>query len=238
MHKAKYSIFLSVIASVVLAFLFSVVACGPLPVPLQSSATPIVTLTPGTLYRAPTYAEITPGAHKQVSDLSTTIEVPPFPHSRPLPPPIASTLDGLYSKMIPLIATPTPCKRCAGYRLEGGVWTLYFDKGIFKVFHQDTGFESVGSFTVSGNRLSLFNDPYCEEDLTMVGDYAWEFDARGSLQLRVIDDLCSYRLRSKNLTDARWVKTPIDPKQRADSCQPPNREAAISDHWFKPPYCR
>ncbi len=196
------------------------------------------TITPVATYRAPTYAEITPGPHKYVADLSTTIDVPPFAYSAPLPPPVPSTLDGLYSKAIPLEGTPTPCKRCAGYRLEGGLWTLYLDKGVYKVFQQDTDFEGVGSFVVSGDRITFFNDPFCEENLRMVGTYTWELDARNQLRLRVIDDPCSIGLRAKNLTSAPWVKTPFDPQDRVASCQPPSREAGITDHWKKPPYCK
>jgi hypothetical protein len=193
--------------------------------------------SPAVVYRAPTYAEITPGPHKAVPDLSATIEVPPFPYATPLPPQVPSILDGLYSKMVPFEGTPTPCKRCAGYRLEGGLWTLYLDKGVFKVFQQDTDFEAVGSFVVSGNRITFFNDPYCEENLQMVGTYTWELDARNQLRLKVIDDLCTIGLRAKNLTSDAWVKTPIDPKDRTEACQPPNREAGVTDHWKKPPYC-
>ena len=189
-------------------------------------------------YRAPTYAEITPGPHKEVQDLSTTIEVPPFPYSTPLPPPVPSSLDGLYSKRVPFEGTPTPCKRCAGYRLEGGLWTLYLNKGVFKVFQQDIDFEAVGSFVVSGNHIAFFNDPFCEEDLRMVGTYTWEWDARNDLHLSVITDPCSIGLRAKNLTSTTWVKTPLLPQERANACQPPNREAAISDHWRKSPYCQ
>ena len=189
-------------------------------------------------YRAPTYAEITPGPHKEVPDLSTAIEVPPFPYSTPLPPPVPSSLDGLYSKRVPLEGTPTPCKRCAGYRLEGGLWTLYLDKGVYKVFQQDTDFEAVGSFVVSGNQITFFNDPVCEEDLRMVGTYTWEWDARNDLRLSAVADPCSIGLRAKNLTSTAWVKTPLLPQERADSCQPPNREAGVTDHWRKPPYCK
>ena len=189
-------------------------------------------------YRAPTYAEITPGPHKEVPDLSTTIEVPPFPYSTPLPPPVTSSLDGLYSKLVPLEGTPTPCKRCAGYRLEGGLWTLYLNKGVYKVFQQDTDFEAVGSFVVSGNQITFFNDPFCEEDLRMVGTYTWEWNARNDLRLSAVADPCSIGLRAKNLTSTAWVKTPLLPQERADSCQPPSREAGVTDHWRKPPYCK
>ena len=193
--------------------------------------------TPAVVYRVPTYAEITPGPHKVVGDLSTTIEVPPSPYSTPLPPAVPTSLDGLYSKRIPSEGTPVPCTRCAGYRLEGGLWTLYLNQGVFKVFQQDTDFEAVGSYTVSGNQLTLFNDPYCEEDLKMVGTYTWAWDARNELRLTAIQDSCSIGLRAKNMTSDPWVKTPVDPQERTGTCQPPNREAGVSDHWDKPPYC-
>jgi hypothetical protein len=204
---------------------------------LTGACAPSAVVTPAPTYRAPTYAEITPGPRKFVPDLSTTIDVPPFAYSTPLPPQVASSLDGLYSKRVPLEGTPVPCKRCAGYRLEGGVWTLYLDKGVFKVFQQASDFEAVGSFVVSGDRITFFNDPYCEENLQMVGTYTWKLDDKGALQLRVIADACSIGQRASNLTSDTWVKTPIDPKERANACQPSNREAGASDHWKKPPYC-
>ncbi len=185
--------------------------------------------SPSVTYRATAFAEITPVPHTYVGDLSRTIEVPPFPYSRPLPPEVPTVLDGLYTRTIPFDGTPTPCKRCAGYRTEGGEWTLYFNKGIFKVFHPITDFEAVGSFAVSGNRLTVFNDPYCEEDLSMVGEYVWQKDG-DTLRLESIDDSCSIGLRAKNLTASAWTK-------KDDPCQPPNREAAVTDHWNKPPEC-
>jgi len=180
-------------------------------------------------YRAPTYAEITLGPHKFVGDLSTVIEVPPFAYSRPLPPQLPTPLDGLYTRTIPYDGTPTPCKRCAGYRLEGGVWSLYLDQGVFKFFHQESDFEAVGSFSVSGDQVTFFNDPYCEEDLTMVGSYTWTRDGN-SLTFKVASDPCSIGLRAKNLTATAWTK-------KVDPCQPPNREAAVTDHWKKPAEC-
>jgi hypothetical protein len=200
---------------------------------LVAACTPYV---PAAVPTAPNMGEITPGPHKQVPDLSMTIEVPPFPYSTPLPPPIPSRLDGLYTKTVPIEGTPVPCRRCAGYRLEGGVWSLYFDKGVFKVFQQDTDFEAIGSFTISGDRLMLFNDPYCEENLQMVGTYTWKLDSN-SLVLQAIDDSCSIGLRARNLTSSPWTRDPTRSAQRSDPCQPPNREAAITDHWPKPTIC-
>ncbi len=165
-----------------------------------------------------------------IGDWSTQIDVPPFPYSRPLPPPEKSSVDGLYTRTIPSDDTPIPCLRCAGYRLEGGEWTLYLNLGVFKVFHRATGFEAVGSFTVDGNRISFFNDPFCEEDLSMVGNYTWQLQ-NNALTLQVVNDPCSIGLRAKNLTTLNWII-------KRDPCQPPNLEAAISDHWNKPAECK
>lgn len=220
----------TIIACLVLSLLF-VVSCTA----SVNSTTPLATttqtiaVTPGTPYRDVTYAQITPGPHKTVGDLSMVIDTQPFPYSQPLPPPVPSVIDGLYTRTIPFEGTPVPCKRCAGYRLEGGVWSLYLNNGVFKLFQQDTNFEAVGSFAVSNDRVTFFNDPYCEEDLTMVGTYAWQKNG-DTLAFQTIGDACSIGLRAKNLTATNWVK-------KIDPCQPPNREAGITDHWKKPPAC-
>ncbi len=202
-------------------------ACAPAPTPTPKPTNP-----------APSMAYETPGVRKEFGDLSTVIEVPPFPFSGALAPAVASPLDGLYYKVIPLTITPTPCKRCAGYRLEGGAWTLYFDKGVYKVFLQQTGFESVGSFTVSGNKLALFNDPYCEEDMSMRGDYAWELDAQGSLRITTIQDACSYKLRGQNLTSGAWARVPDTAEGRANLCQVVAGTVGPGEEWKKPPFCK
>lgn len=195
--------------------------------PASTSAS-LSTATPTVFYHDITYAQITPGPHEYLGDLSTVIEVPPFAYSGALPSPVASLLDGLYYKLVKFEGTPTPCKRCAGYKMEGGMWSLYLNKGVFKVFQQNSNFEAVGSFAVANERITFFNDPYCEEDMKMVGTYSWQ-KVGDTLMLQVIDDRCSIGLRAKNLTSAGW-----NPK---NPCQPPTREAAVSDHWYRPPEC-
>jgi hypothetical protein len=220
------------VLALILGALWLAVGCapaGPNASPTTASAKTSAPTATRPIPTAPSYGDITPGPHKFVGDLSTIIDVPPFPYAMPLPPQVTSPLDGLYSRTIPFEGTPTPCKRCAGYRLEGGVWSLYLNKGVFKVFQQDTDFEAVGSFVVSNDRITFFNDPYCEEDLTTVGTYSWQKNG-DTLTLQAVSDPCSIGLRAKNLTATPWTA-------KNDPCQPPNREAAVTDHWKKPADC-
>jgi hypothetical protein len=149
----------------------------------------------------------------------------PYPYTTPLPPPTPTLLDGVYIRPIPVTNAPILCKRCAPYRLEGGDWLLHLDRGAFRVSHPETGFQGVGSFTVDADRLFLFNDPNCPQD---VADYRWRLDGN-TLILEADEDSCGFGLRIKNLTYGGW--------ERRDPCQPPNEEAAVTGHWPIPAEC-
>ena len=154
----------------------------------------------------------------------------PHPYLLPLPPATRTNLDGTYAKFELKETPPVHCLRCPDYAPEGGIWKLHLDGGVFHIFHEVTGWQSVGSFVVTRDRwtsgapdqLLLFNDPTCPE---AIGLYAWRFE-EGKLVLEVIDDTCAIYLRAMNLTNLPWL-----------SCQPPNTEAGITDHWLKPPGC-
>jgi hypothetical protein len=146
----------------------------------------------------------------------------PVPWTTPLPPMDGTILDATYVKINPRPATPFPCRRCPDYALEGGLWKFSLSKGIFRIYYTMNGWRSIGSYTVSGNRLYLFNDPYCNWD---TGVYKWRLED-GVLILAEIDDPCSQGLRAANLADQPWL-----------SCMPPNVEAMITDHWQKPHGC-
>ncbi len=146
----------------------------------------------------------------------------PYPYTTPLPPPTPTVLDGTYAKFEPKGATPVHCLRCPDYALEGGVWKLSLDKGISRIYHQVTGWRSMGSFIVSGDQLTLANDPTCPSS---VGTYRWQL-REGNLILQEIDDECAIRLRAMNLTNLPWL-----------SCRPPSAEAGVTDHWPKPRGC-
>lgn len=90
------------------------------------------------------------------------------------------------------------------------------------MYHDGTEWGTLGSFTVSEDRIEFFNDPHCLQD---VGIYTWEL-RNGELVLKVIEDNCGVDLRLRNLVAYPW-----------ESCQPPSTEAAITDHWPTPVGC-
>jgi hypothetical protein len=125
----------------------------------------------------------------------------PVAWTTPLPPEQTTILDSTYVKLDPRIATPFPCKRCPDYALEGGLWKLLLSRGVFKIYYTLNGWRSLGSYTVSGNQLYLFNDPYCTRD---VGIYSWRLED-GVLTLTEVNDPCSQGLRVSNLTFQPWL---------------------------------
>jgi hypothetical protein len=126
----------------------------------------------------------------------------PFPYTTPLPPLVATPLDGVYTKIDPTPGTPVPCRRCPDYLPAPGEWQLQFDRGIYRIYYTARNWRSVGSFTVDGDRLTIFNDPTCHEQ---VGTYRWKLDG-DRLTLRAIDDSCAIDLRALNLTTQPWTR--------------------------------
>lgn len=146
----------------------------------------------------------------------------PIPWTTPQPPEERTPLDDTYAKFDPSEREWWICRRCPDYLPAGGNWRLQFDKGVYRIYYDVIQWRSLGSYVVSGDRIYLFNDPYCQWE---VGEYRWKLENR-QLTFEVIEDPCSFKLRAANLTSMPWT-----------SCQPPNREAAISDHWIKPAGC-
>ena len=153
---------------------------------------------------------------------SELLQKTPYPHTAPLPAREPTALDGIYTKFDPKKAPPVPCRRCPDYEPQGGIWKLNLDNGIFRIFHESTGWRSIGSFVIDGNRLQVFNDPCCME---VRGFYRWNL-AQGRLNLKVIEDKCAIGQRAKNLTKLPWL-----------SCQPPTMEAGFDGQWSNPPGC-
>jgi hypothetical protein len=146
----------------------------------------------------------------------------PYPYGTPLPPTAPTLLDGTYAKVDPRPGERAGCRRCPPYPPEGGIWKLSLSEGAFHVMHERTEWRTLGSFAVSGERIAFFNDPHCHRD---VGVYTWRLEA-GQLVLGLIEDNCGVDLRARSLTAQPWL-----------SCQPPSTEAAVTDHWPRPPGC-
>jgi hypothetical protein len=146
----------------------------------------------------------------------------PYPYLIPLPEPKRTDLDGTYTKRVLPKAERVHCLRCPDYAPEGGLWKLNIDQGVFRILHPESGWKSIATAIVTGDRLVLANDPCCIED---IGVYAWRRED-GRLIFEVIDDPCAIRLRAMNLTQQPWL-----------ACHPPNIEAAVTGHWPKPEGC-
>jgi hypothetical protein len=192
----------SILASFVLAVIFS--ACVPVSSP------------------APTSMPV-PTAQSTPADAWLALQGRmPYPYTLPLPHAEYAPIDGVYVKREPQVGERIHCRRCPDWLYEGGLWRIRFERGVYRVINADLEWKSLGSYVVSGDRLILFNDPYCVED---IGVYKWKLED-GTLTFEVIDDPCAIELRGKNLEHLPW-----------SSCQPPNIEAAITSHWQIPEGC-
>ncbi len=154
------------------------------------------------------------------------LERTPFPYLLPLPASRPTALDGTYTKFELKETPPVHCLRCPDYAREGGVWKLNLDQGVFRIYHQPTGWKSNGSYVVTRDRwtagapdqLLLFNDPTCPD---AVGLYSWSV-REGELILEVIDDTCAIYLRAANLTNLPWLPCSADAQGgTAGGSQPP-----------------
>jgi hypothetical protein len=153
------------------------------------------------------------------------LERAPFPYLLPLPASRPTAVDGTYTKFELKETPPVHCLRCPDYAPEGGVWKLNLDRGVFRIYHQPTGWKSIGSYIVTRDRwtagapdqLLLFNDPTCPDG---IGLYTWEV-REGELILEVIDDTCAIYLRAANLTSLPWLACSADTQDAAgDGSQP------------------
>ena len=156
----------------------------------------------------------------------------PYPFTTPIPPLLATALDGVYSRD-PTDRYSGPraaCRRCPPYPVDRGTSTLTLALGRYAVVHEEPRYVGIGHFVVEGDTLILTNDPECGETR---GTYRWERDG-AQLQLDVIDDPCAFGQRAADLTGRIWTLTETS---RGGPCQPPNTEAAVSGHWPAPSGC-
>lgn len=141
----------------------------------------------------------------------------PVAYTTPLPAEIKTPIDGTYAKIDPSPPQWWLCRRCADYRPSGGIWKLQFERGVMRIYYEVTGWKSLASYTVEGDHLTLFNDPYCRDE---VGEYTWKIEA-GNLELETISDTCSFDLRGENLSGQNWTTCPSapEPSEIASGCE-------------------
>lgn len=96
---------------------------SPLSTPQRAAAT----TESATLAEGPSPAQPEAPLPESVSTIET---LQPYPYTTPLPSPVPTELDGLYTRTVKFEGTPTPCRRCAPYRAEGGTWTLHLNAGV------------------------------------------------------------------------------------------------------------
>lgn len=109
---------------------------------------------------------------------------------------------------------------------------MKFDRGVMHIYYEVTGWRSLASYRVSGNRLFLFNDPYCKYE---TGEYQWKLEDE-TLKLEVVNDPCSFELRGKNLSKYSWdvclqneSEKGEEPRGCTDSLPPPVYEPLLND---------
>jgi hypothetical protein len=143
------------------------------------------------------------------------LQATPFAYHAPLPEPVQSELDGLYSKIDSSPPQWWRCYRCADYRPAGGIWRLQFEENVMRIYYEVTGWRTLASFTTSNDRLYIFNDPYCPED---VGEYEWQI-VDGQLILETVNDHCAFDLRAKNISLQPWAACSTSTEKKTPGCE-------------------
>lgn len=189
MTKKKRSVDLLFHAALYILIVMVVSACGPAQLP-----TSVVTND------APVQSTVT----TPTSAWDSLLQATPHAYFTPLPDSVPQSIDGTYAKIDQSWPQWWKCLRCADYRVTGGVWKLQFDKGVMRIFYETNGWRSLSSYTIEGDRLYLFNDPYCPEN---TGEYKWSVQ-NGQLSLDALNDPCAFDLRAENLTRQSWNACP------------------------------
>ncbi len=196
----------AVVFAITLVLALSVVACGA---DRAATPSPLVTPLPTTIVPS-----TIPSTAIATSVWEALLSAAPSAYDFPLAEPIQSSIDGIYGKVDQSAPQWWACFRCADYRPAGGIWKLQFDRGVARIYYEITNWKSIASFTISANRLQIFNDPICPHEL---GEYEWKLE-NGSLRLGLIQDSCAFELRGKNLTTQSWLACNAE-GQETSACQ-------------------
>ncbi len=134
----------------------------------------------------------------------------PYPFTTPTPEPVPTDIDGTYIRILTfhqtggvLLGIPRRCLRCIPFKIDAGVSTLVLHQGAYYVNHQLSGFQSIGNYDVSGQKVSFFNDGNCP---TTRGVYRWSVEGR-TLTFDEVNDPCPFGTeRADDLTSFAWIQ--------------------------------
>ena len=141
--------FMKIINTLIFALVLAVSACQP----ANSNSSPATT---------PSLPQTNASTSTTPTDIwQALFQHTPVPWTTPLPPEEPTLIDATYVKINPRLATPFPCRRCPDYKLEGGLWKLSLNRGIFRIYYTVNGWRSLGSYSISEDKIYFFNDPYC-----------------------------------------------------------------------------
>lgn len=176
------------------------------PVQTETTQTPSVSPKPdnGKVFDSSHAAH--PYEFNNINKFDVPPEDMPYPYTTPVPPHEKTAIDGTYMRILTLEDTdgllPFRCLRCPPYFPNAGVSTLAMSRGNYWVNHQLSGFRALGMYTVDGDRVTFFNDPWCPQEH---GTYRWSVKDE-ELLLDPISSTCPYeKARTDDFTTGRWI---------------------------------
>jgi len=142
----------------------------------------------------------------------------PHAYLTPLPVSESGPFDGTYVKVDQSPPQYWKCLRCADYRPVGGIWKMSFDRGIMRIFYEVTGWFSISSYSITGDSLTLFNDPFCPFD---TGRYNWVLQDDQLILYPEDDSVCAFGLREENLSKQSWQACSEPTGNQPPGCKEP-----------------
>ncbi len=143
----------------------------------------------------------------EIPDWRTAPEEP-YPFTGPVPPLLATVVDGTYDRppTDSYVGPPRArCTRCPPFPEDAGRSTLRFDRGRYYLTQQERPYRTFGHFQVTRGHVTFFNDPECGK---VRGVYRWRV-VGNEIRLTTLFDLCAFGQRARDLTDSVW--SPIGP---------------------------
>jgi hypothetical protein len=142
-----------------------------------------------------------------IPDWRTTPEEP-YPFTGPVPPQLATAVDGVYSREPTDMFVGVPragCSRCPPFPMDAGRSTLRLDRGRYYLSHEAPPYRTSGHYVVARTHVTFYNDPECG---TVRGVYRWKLDG-DQLTLTTLFDPCAFGQRGRDLSDSAWAVVPV-----------------------------